>query len=239
MASPTKLAPRTMETVRTRREEYAEATHEALVVSASACFFENGFAATSLDQVAQRARVTKGAIYHHFSSKRALYLAVLERQQEHWVGLVTAAGENAPSAWHGIVAAVDAFLQTISDPVYRRLCWVEGPSALGFEEWWACGERYEIEVIGRLLERAAKSGALVVDDRDMLAHVLFGAVSAGVLGMIRSAEPATAHERFRTVMLALMAGLMRGDVSVPEAPPAPRMQPAPGVQHAPGAHVAP
>ena len=72
--------------------------------------------------------------------------------------------------------------------------------------------------------------ANVVDDRDMLAHVLFGAVSAGVLGMIRSAEPATAHERFRTVMLALMAGLMRGDVSVPEAPPAPRMQPAPGVQ---------
>jgi len=211
MASTTNQAIRTTETVRSRREEYAESTREALVDSASACFFESGFAATSLDHVAQRARVTKGAIYHHFTSKRELFLAVLERQQERGVGSVTLAGANASDAWSGIVAAVDAFLETISDPIYRRLCWVEGPSALGFEEWWACGERYEIEVIRRLLDRAAEAGILQVDDLDMLAHVLFGAVSAGVLGMVRSREPFAARQRFRTVMLAIMAGLVRRD----------------------------
>ena len=84
----------TRETVRSRREEYAEATYEALLDSASACFFEDGFAATSLDHVAQRARVTKGAIYHHFASKRELFLAVLERQQEHSVGSITQAGDR-------------------------------------------------------------------------------------------------------------------------------------------------
>ena len=146
----------TGETVRSRREEYAEATYEALLDSASACFFENGFVATSLDHVAHRARVTKGAIYHHFTSKRDLFMAVLERQQEHSVGSVTQAGETASDAWSGIVAAIDAFLETISDPIYRRLCWVEGPSALGFEEWWACGERYEIEVIHRLLRSGGR-----------------------------------------------------------------------------------
>lgn len=211
MASTTNQAIRTTETVRSRREEYAEATHDALLDSASACFYESGFAATSLDHVAQRARVTKGAIYHHFTSKRELFLAVLERQQEHAVGSVTLAGANSSDAWTGIVAAVDAFLETISDPIYQRLCWVEGPSALGFEEWWACGERYEIEVIRRLLDRAAEAGALEVDDLDMLAHVLFGAISAGVLGMVRSHEPSVERERFRTVMLAVMAGLVRRD----------------------------
>jgi AcrR family transcriptional regulator len=202
----------TGETVRSRREEYAEATYEALLDSASACFFENGFGATSLDHVAHQARVTKGAIYHHFTSKRELFLAVLERQQEHSVGSVTLAGETASDAWTGIVAAIDAFLETISDPIYRRLCWVEGPSALGFEEWWACGERYEIEVIRRLLRRAAEAGVLVVEDLDMLAHVLFGAVTAGVLGMARSSEPTIERQRFRAVMLAVMAGLVRPDV---------------------------
>ena len=201
----------TGETVRSRREEYAEATYEALLDSASACFFESGFAATSLDHVAQRARVTKGAIYHHFPSKRELFLAVLERQQEHSVGSITQAGETASDAWSGIVAAVDAFLHTISDPIYQRLCWVEGPSALGFEDWWACGERYEIEVIRRLLDRAARAGVLIVEDLDMLAHVLFGAVTAGVLAMARSTAPVVERERFRTVMLALMAGLLRPD----------------------------
>jgi AcrR family transcriptional regulator len=199
----------TGETVRSRREEYAEATYEALLDSASACFFESGFVATSLDHVAQVARVTKGAIYHQFTSKRELVLAVLERQQEHSVGSITEAGETASDAWSGIVAAIDAFLSTISDPIYQRLCWVEGPSALGFEDWWACGERYEIEVIRRLLDRASRAGVLVLEDVDMLAHVLFGAVTAGVLGMARSGEPAIERERFRTVMLALMAGLVR------------------------------
>jgi len=211
MVSTTRQAIGAREAVRSRREEYAEATHEALVDSASACFFESGFAATSLDHVARRARVTKGAIYHHFTSKRELFLAVLERQQEHGVGSVTLAGASASDAWTGIVAAIDAFLDTISDPVYQRLCWVEGPSALGFEEWWSCGERYEIEVISRLLQRAADAGILVVDDLDMLAHVLFGAVSAGVLGMVRSHEPTIERQRFRTVMLAVMAGLVRAD----------------------------
>jgi AcrR family transcriptional regulator len=201
----------TTETVRSRREEYAEATYEALLDSASACFFESGFAATSLDHVAQRARVTKGAIYHHFASKRDLFLAVLERQQEHSVGSVTQAVDTAADAWLGIVAAIDAFLVTISDPIYQRLCWVEGPTALGFEDWWACGERYEIAVIRRLLDRAAEAGALIVDDLDMLAHVLFGSVTAGVLGMARSKEPDVERARFRTVMLAVMAGLVRID----------------------------
>jgi len=80
MTATTSQALHQGDTVRSRREEYAEATHDALVESASACFFESGFAATSLDHVAQRARVTKGAIYHHFSSKRQLFLAVLERE---------------------------------------------------------------------------------------------------------------------------------------------------------------
>jgi AcrR family transcriptional regulator len=201
----------TRQTVRSRREEYAEATYEALLDSASACFFESGFAATSLDQVAQRARVTKGAIYHHFASKRDLFLAVLARQQEHSLGPATLAVDSAPDAWNGIVAAIDALLVTISDPVYQRLCWVEGPSALGLEDWWACGERYEVAAIRRLLNRAADAGVLLVDDLDMLAHVLFGAVTAGVLGMARSEGPDVERARFRTVMLAVMAGLVRMD----------------------------
>jgi AcrR family transcriptional regulator len=196
---------------RSRREEYAEATHEALLDSASACFFEAGFSATSLDQVAHRARVTKGAIYHHFDSKRDLFMAVLERQQAWTVQTVTEAGAQALNAWEGIVAAFDAFLETISSPVYQRLCWVEGPAALGFEDWWACGERYEIEVIRDQLDRAAEAGVLVVEDLDMLAHVLFGAVAAGVLAMARAEDPAAERERFRTVMLEMIAGMVQID----------------------------
>ena len=199
---------RAMEPARTRREEYAEATYEALLESAAACFLESGFAATSLDAVAKRARVTKGAIYHHFASKRDLFMAVLDRQEEISARTVEQAANEAPDPWSAIVAAFDAFLETISDPVYQRLCFVEGPAALGFEDWWACGERYEIDVIRRQLDRVARAGVLLIEDLDMLAHVLFGAVTAGVLAMARSADPESEKERFRTVMLQVMHGLV-------------------------------
>jgi AcrR family transcriptional regulator len=202
---------RGMETARTRREEYAEATYEALVDSAAACFLENGYVATSLDAVAKRARLTKGAIYHHFASKRDLFMAVLERQEERSARTVIEAGAAAPDAWSGIVAAFDTFLETISDPIYQRLCWVEGPSALGFEDWWACGERYEIGVIRAQLDRAAAAGVLIVQDLDMMAHVLFGAVTAGVLAMARSEEPTRERARFRATMLDIIKGMVSMD----------------------------
>jgi AcrR family transcriptional regulator len=202
---------RGMETARTRREEYAEATYEALVDSAAACFLENGYVATSLDAVAKRARLTKGAIYHHFASKRDLFMAVLARQEERSARTVIEAGAAAPDAWSGIVAAFDTFLETISDPVYQRLCWVEGPAALGFEDWWACGERYEIGVIRAQLDRAAAAGVLVVQDLDMMAHVLFGAVTAGVLAMARSEEPTRERARFRATMLDVIKGMVTMD----------------------------
>lgn len=200
---------RSVTTARSRREEYAEATYGALVESAAACFSESGFAATSLDCVAHRACVTKGAIYHHFGSKRDLFLAVLARQQERMAGVADEAGAHATDVWGGMVAAFDAFLELISDPVYQRLCWIEGPSALGFEDWWQFGEHYEIEVIRRQLDRAAAAGVLVVEDLDMLAHVLFGAVAAGVLAMVRSQDPSVERARFRSVMLTMMVGMLQ------------------------------
>jgi AcrR family transcriptional regulator len=197
-----------MQTARSRREEYAEATYEALLDSAAACFFESGYSATSLDHVAQRARVTKGAIYHHFPSKQDLFIAVLDRQQVRNAGRVALAGAGATDVWSGIVAAFDTFLETLSCPIYQRICWVEGPSALGFEDWWEIGERYEIDVIRGQLDRAAAAGVLRVTDLDMLAHVLFGAITAGVLAMARSEDPDIERERFRAVILSMGAGML-------------------------------
>jgi AcrR family transcriptional regulator len=202
-----------MVTTRSRREEYAEATNAALVESAAACFYEQGYAATSLDEVARRARVTKGAIYHHFASKRDLFMAVLEQKEEEGAGKVAAVAAAAADAWSGVIEGFDAFLDSIADPLYQRLCWVEGPAALGFEDWWECGERHEIEMIRGILSRASEAGILRVDDVDMLAHVIFGAVCAGVLRMARSASPAQERDRFRAVVLQLMTG---GVIQTPE-----------------------
>src|SRR6478672_3520710 len=62
-----------------RRAAYSASTKRALVEVAEALFTEHGYAHTSLDSIVAGAQVTKGALYHHFSGKQALFEAVFER----------------------------------------------------------------------------------------------------------------------------------------------------------------
>jgi AcrR family transcriptional regulator len=174
-----------MTETRTRREEYSESTREALLDSA-----------------------TKGAIYHHFPSKESLFEAVIERLEEPSVERMKAAAAQAATAWEGAVAALDVFLEDVLQPRVQQLCFIEGPSALGFERWWACGEKYHIEMIRKLLQRLSDEGALEADDLETLSQFLFGSVSAGVLTMVRSADPVGESKKLRDLIIRMMSGLL-------------------------------
>src|SRR2546426_897346 len=76
-----------MVTARSRRLEYSERTRKALVDSAVKLFTDKGYAGTSLDEIARRARVTKGALYHHFGGKQELF----EAAEHHSFGVLRAA----------------------------------------------------------------------------------------------------------------------------------------------------
>ena len=65
-----------------RRQEYSASTRRALVDVATELFTAQGYAGTSLDEIVGGARVTKGALYHHFSGKQALFESVFEKVEE-------------------------------------------------------------------------------------------------------------------------------------------------------------
>src|SRR3974377_2138624 len=83
---------------KTRKEEYAEATRAALVDVARGLFAERGYAGVSIDEIVQGARVTKGALYHHFADKQALFREVLETIERDIAARMTerAVKERAP-----------------------------------------------------------------------------------------------------------------------------------------------
>lgn len=147
-----------MSVVKSRREQYSEATRTALLETATAQFVERGFDATTLEGVASATQVTRGAVYHHFSNKRALFQAAFEAMEEHMIEQVSAAVEQARTPLEAADIAIVAFLDKCCDPVYSRLSWQEGPVALGLQAWKICEEQYAYGLIEQLLRALVDSG---------------------------------------------------------------------------------
>lgn len=128
--------------VKPRRAQYSEATKLALLDAAQRLFYDRGFAGTALADVAAAAQVTRGAVYHHFEDKRALYEAVFERLEQASMAKIATAATQGSDPWDASVRGLRAFLDVCCDPVHGRLVWQEGPLALGWQRWRKCEVEY-------------------------------------------------------------------------------------------------
>src|SRR3954454_8537358 len=93
-----------------RRETEARATREALILAALALFTERGYAAVGTEEIVARARVTRGALYHHFEDKRDLFRAVHERVETELMERVSARMEGADGPWELMITGMRSFL---------------------------------------------------------------------------------------------------------------------------------
>jgi AcrR family transcriptional regulator len=161
-----------MPEVKTRRELYSEATRAALLDEATALFAERGYVGTSLEDVASASQVTRGAVYHHFASKQALFEAVLDLQEARVTAEVIAAASTA-DPWDSAMLALDAYLTHCCDPVYGRLVWLEGPAALGWHRWRECEKDYAYGLVERFIRDLVDGGYLRDTAFDSLVRFAF------------------------------------------------------------------
>ena len=123
---PTKQARRT-------QAERTEATTTALVDAARDLFARDGYAATSLDAVAAKARVTKGAVYHHFEGKQQLFEAVFMREVERLSALMPAVYASKRDPWDAFEACCRAFLEECLEPGLQRIMLLDALAAMGWD----------------------------------------------------------------------------------------------------------
>lgn len=174
---------------KSRRELYSEATRAALLETATAMFAERGFARTSLDDIAAATQVTRGAVYHHFESKQAVFEAVFDALEQDMVARLAQVAQGQPDAWQAAMAALDAFLDLCCEDRYGRLCWLEGPLALGWARWMDYEKKYAYALIDGFLQ-AAKAEGLVVDVPEPMGSQLVFHLLGGAGRTIAEAPPA-------------------------------------------------
>jgi AcrR family transcriptional regulator len=173
----------------------AEDTRAALVAGARHLFVEKGYFAAGTEEIVARAGVgTRGALYHHFADKRALFEAVFEAVEE---DLLAAAADTPTTvgAFERLQAGLLGFLDAASSsPEVQQVILIDGPAVLGWQRWRALEARYGLRAMQRLLEEAVAEGTIAAQPLDVLAHVLLAAVDEAALFIANAPDPRAARD---------------------------------------------
>lgn len=188
------------------RADQVAQTRAALVAAGRKLFGSRGFAATSVEDIARAARVTTGALYHHFPTKAAVFEAVFEQVHADLMAASVAAAADAADAVDLLVAGFGAFLDKVLDPEVQRIIITDAPAVLGLARFTELDERYAFAATVAALEAANKAGALRVDDPPTLARLLFGALTRAGLLIASSPEPAATRDAVAATLRAMISG---------------------------------
>lgn len=195
--------------VRTRRQRYSDSTKRALVDVAEQLFTTHGYSATSLDAIVAGADVTKGALYHHFSGKQAIFEAAFERVESRASSGIARATEGHDDPWEKAQAGLRAFLEAVQEPAYRQVVISDGPSVLGHERFREQEERSTYAIVDEIVRSALGTDAYDLDDAmlDTFTRIFFGAMSAAGGAVAVSQDPAAAAARVELAIGTIMSGL--------------------------------
>ena len=197
-----------MPDVKSRREDAVDATRAALLDSALALFAERGFAGTSLDDVVAAARVTKGALYHHFrGGKVALFEAVFQEVDRRLAERTTAAIPPGAGPWELVESGLDGYLAACKDPVVRRIMFQEGPVALGWERWRELDGCEGRALLQAVLAGLVEAGEIEPQPLDLLTRLLFTTLGEAGMSVAEAEDADAARAEAKQLLLGLLGGL--------------------------------
>jgi AcrR family transcriptional regulator len=189
--------------------ERSGTTRAELVRVARELFTDPGYSETSLDQVADRAGVTKGALYHHFANKRELFQAVFEQlEQEICELIIVAAAGAGADVWAGMQAGVRAFLEAgVKDAAIQRIVLLDGPTILGWETWKEIDERYGFGLTKASIEQAMEAGVLAKRPVEPIARLFLASLSEAAIQIARADDQEKAMDEMSSAIWAMVESL--------------------------------
>ena len=200
----------------TRRDEHVADTRQALVDAARTLFTQQGFAATGTEEIVAAARVTRGALYHHFRDKTDLFRAVMEQvAREVAEHLIDAELSRPPDpeaspadAWDEVRDGLRAFLDlcVVTDD-FQRIVLVEGPAVLGHEAWDELVAQYGSNLLAEWLSRAIEQGRIAPVPVAPLTRLLIAMISESSLYIAQADDRSAARADMGTVLARFLTGL--------------------------------
>lgn len=185
----------------------SEATRAKLVRVARRLFAKQGYANVGTEEVVKKAGVTRGALYHQFEDKRALFLAVFEQLESEVAQDIAARASAAPGPLEMLQTGTRLWLDACLDPEVRRIVLLDAPAVVGWGVWREVLGRYGLGLLAAALQAAMDAEAIERQPVMPLALVITGALNAAALYVAESDDPQAARAEMEPVLDRMVEGL--------------------------------
>jgi AcrR family transcriptional regulator len=203
---PTRKPQRSAE--RRTNPQRTAATRAALIDAARRLFIDRGYADTSTPEIVAAADVTRGALYHHFEDKRALFRAVVEAELSAVAGEIEQSSDPGGSPFEALVAGTDAYFRAMRSSGRTRLLLVEAPAVFGWAGLYEIDDKHGTRTLREGLAAAMDAGTIRPLPLDALTILMAALFDRGALAIDSGGEAAD----FRAVVVAVFEGLRTADV---------------------------
>lgn len=201
--------------VNSRRAEHIQDTQAALLQAARELFAERGYAGTGTEDIVARARLTRGALYHHFRDKASLFRAVMETVAGELARQLIAqqlarGAADATGAWDQLREGFQAFLDACTGSDFQRIVLIDGPAVLGHDAWSGLVEQHGLGLLRTWLQMAIDEGQIDPLPVDPLARLVGALVAEASLYIARAPDPADARRDAGVTLDRILSGLRPG-----------------------------
>ena len=185
---------------RSRKEQNLEATRAALMAVARRHFAKDGYSGAEIARIAADARLTTGAVYHHFGSKKGLFVAVAEDLEAEI--LRTAASVTDADPWRRLRGGFEKLIDLCASPAVQRITFVEAPQVVGPEAWRKIELKYAFGALRHVLGSLRDAGVTKPYPIDLIARTL--------LALLHETSAELARSKHDPVVRAQISELVGG-----------------------------
>jgi AcrR family transcriptional regulator len=192
-----------------KRAAQGRATRGQLIEVATRLFAEHGYEGTSIEAVLSAAGVSRGALYHHFAGKEALFEAVVSAVSAQVMVELTEAISGCADPVDALRTAALAWISLAADPVIQRVVLVDAPSVLGWDRWRAMDDGRTLGALRALLQAVSDTGRLPAELVAPFSHMILAALDEIVMVVARAPDSTAAVAEGRMAVEALVDRLLR------------------------------
>lgn len=182
-------------------------TRRALLRTARKLFASRGYSQTSIADIAKGARVTSGALYHHFRDKKQIFEAIVEEIEREIMRKADAAAADRRDAWDRLLAGIEAMLDASMAADVQRIGFIDAPVVLGPDAARAIAQRYGYGRLLQALQNIVDAGLVRRHPVGILGPIVLGSLTEAATAIASADDPRAARKQASDILHELLAGL--------------------------------